>query len=155
MEHLQTQAKIKLTHVPYRGASALLPDLISGQVSMGVLSAAAALGQVKAGKIRVLGLTSEDKVDGASDWRAIADWLPAFDASPRLFVLARAGTPASIVGRVEGEISKALRDDALVRDLSKQGFVTTYRSAQAMKRPMQEELDRWTDLIRKSGITLK
>ena len=155
MEHLQAQAKIKLTHVPYRGASALLPDLISGQVSMGVLSAAAALSQVKAGKIRVLGLTSEDKVHGAADWRAIADWLPGFDASPRLFVLARAGTPASVVSRLEGEIGKALSDDVLVRELSKQGFVTTYRSAKDMKGAMQKELDRWTDLIRQSGITLK
>ena len=88
MEQLQARANIKMTHVPYRGASAMLPDLISGQVPIGVLSAAAAQGQVQAGKIRVLGLTSPDKLEGATDWRPIADWLPGFDSSPRLFLLA-------------------------------------------------------------------
>ena len=155
MEHLQARANIRMTHVPYRGASALLPDLIGGQVPVGVLSAAAALGQVKAGKIRVLGLTSADKLEGASDWRAIADWLPGFDASPRLFVLAPSGTPAPIVTRLESEIGKALNDPALMRDLSKQGFVTTFRPAKELKGGMAEELERWTALIQKSGITLK
>ena len=155
MEHLQARANIKMTHVPYRGASALLPDLIGGQVAAGVLSAAAALGQVKAGKIRVLGLTSPDKLEGASDWRAIADWLPGFDASPRLFVLAPADTPEPIVKRLESEIGKALNDPALMQDLSKQGFVTTYRPGKELKGAMEEELERWTALIQKSAITLK
>ncbi len=154
MEYLQARANIKMTHVPYRGASALLPDLISGQVSAGVLSAAAAMGQVKAGKIRVLGLTSAEKLDGAADWRAISDWLPGFDASPRLFVLAPSGTPEPIVRRLESEIRKALSDPAMVQDLSKQGFVTNFQPAKALKVGMEEELERWTDLIRKSGITL-
>jgi tripartite-type tricarboxylate transporter receptor subunit TctC len=155
MEHLQARADIKMTHLPYRGASALLPDVISGQVSAGVLSAAAALGQVKAGKIRVLGLTSADKLEGASDWRAIADWLPGFDASPRLFVLAPSGTPAPIAKRLESEIGKALADPAVAQDLSKQGFVPTFRPAGELKGVMEEELERWSELIRKSGITLK
>lgn len=154
MEHLQALAKIKMTHLPYRGASALLPDLMSGQVPVAVLSAAAALGQVKGGKIRVLGITSPDKLEGAADWRAIADWLPGFDASPRLFVLAPSGTPAMIVKRLETEIGTALNDPALVENLSKQGFITTYRPANALKSSMEEELERWTALIQKSGITL-
>ncbi len=154
MEYLQARANIKMTHVPYRGASALLPDLISGQVSAGVLSAAAAMGQVKAGKIRVLGLTSAEKLDGAADWRAISDWLPGFDASPRLFVLAPSGTPEPVVRRLESEIRKSLSDPAMVQDLSKQGFITNFQPSKALKAGMEEELERWTDLIKKSGITL-
>jgi tripartite-type tricarboxylate transporter receptor subunit TctC len=155
MEHLQARAGIRMTHLPYRGASALLPDLISGQVSLAVLSAAAAQGQVQAGKIRVLGLTSPDKLEGASDWRAIADWLPGFDASPRLFLLASAATPPDVVKRLEAEIAKALNDPALVQNLSKQGFITTYRPAGELKVGMEAELERWTALIQKSNIVLK
>ncbi len=155
MEHLQALAGIKMTHLPYRGASALLPDLISGQVPLAVLSAAAAQGQVQAGKIRVLGLTSAEKMEGASDWRAIADWLPGFDASPRLFLLAPTGTPPAISQRLESEIGKALGDAALVQNLSKQGFVTTYRGADQLTAGMTAELERWSALIQKSGIVLK
>jgi tripartite-type tricarboxylate transporter receptor subunit TctC len=155
MEHLQARAGIKMTHLPYRGASALLPDLISGQVSLGVLSAAAAQGQVQAGKIRVLGLTSPDKLDGAADWRPIADWLPGFDASPRLFLLAPSGTPQPIVARLESEIAKALQDPGVAQNLVKQGFITNFRPGTELRSEMAKELDRWTELIQKSNIVLK
>lgn len=155
MEHLQARAGIKMTHLPYRGASALLPDLISGQVSLGVLSAAAAQGQVQAGKIRVLGLTSPDKLEGAADWRPIADWLPGFDASPRLFLLAPSGTPQPIVARLESEVAKALKDPNVSQNLVKQGFITTFRPGPELRNEMATELDRWTELIQKSGIVLK
>jgi tripartite-type tricarboxylate transporter receptor subunit TctC len=155
MEQLQARADIKMTHLPYRGASALLPDLISGQVSMGVLSAAAAQGQVQAGKLRVLGLTSPDKLEGAADWRPIAEWLPGFDASPRLFLLAHADTPKAIVARLESEIAKALKDPAVAENLTKQGFITTFRPGAELRGEMAKELDQWTELIRKTGIVLK
>ena len=152
MEHMQALAGIELTHLPYRGASALLPDLISGTVDMGVLSAAAAMGQVKAGKIRVLGLTSPVK---GTDWRAISDWLPGFDASPRLFVLAPAGTPAPVVARLESELGKLMTDPALADELVKQGFVPAFRTGKEVAGDMSQELERWTGLIKKSGIVLK
>jgi tripartite-type tricarboxylate transporter receptor subunit TctC len=155
MEQLQGLADIRMTHIPYRGASQLLPDLISGQVPVAVLSAAAAIGQVQAGKIRVLGLTSPDKLEGAADWRAIADWLPGFDASPRLFLLAHSGTPQDVVRRLEKEIARSLTDPAVAQNLAKQGFITTYRPAAELKAGMEEELERWTTLIRKSGIVLQ
>lgn len=155
VEHLLSRADIRMTHLPYRGASQLLPDLISGQVPVAVLSAAAAMGQVQAGKIRVLGLTSPDKLEGAADWRAIADWLPGFDASPRLFVLAPSGTPQQVVARLETEIGKALNDPALAQNLSKQGFIIAFRPATQLRTAMEEELERWTTLIQKSGIVLK
>lgn len=155
MEHLQALAEIRMTHLPYRGASQLLPDLIGGQVPVAVLSAAAALGPVQAGKIRVIGLTSPDKLEGAADWRAIADWLPGFDASPRLFLLAPSGTPKDLVGRLEKEVARTLNDPAVAQNLSKQGFITTYRPAGELKEGMEEELERWTTLIRKSGIVLQ
>jgi tripartite-type tricarboxylate transporter receptor subunit TctC len=155
MEHLQARAGIRMTHLPYRGASALLPDLISGQVSLGVLSAAAAQGQVQAGKIRVLGLTSPDKLEGAADWRPIADWLPGFDASPRLFLLAPSGTPQPIIARLESEIAKALQDPGVAQNLVKQGFITNFRPGPELRNEMAKELDRWTELIQKSNIVLK
>jgi tripartite-type tricarboxylate transporter receptor subunit TctC len=155
MEQLQARANIKMTHVPYRGASALLPDLISGQVPIGVLSAAAAQGQVQAGKIRVLGLTSPEKLEGAADWRPIADWLPGFDSSPRLFLLAPSGTTPEIVARLEGEVAKALKDPAVAQNLLKQGFITTFRPGTVLRSEMEKELDRWTELIQKTGIVLK
>ncbi|MFM7571244.1 MAG: Bug family tripartite tricarboxylate transporter substrate binding protein [Betaproteobacteria bacterium] len=154
MELLQVRASIRLNHVPYRGAAQIVPDLLGGQLPIAVLSAAAALGHVKAGRMRVLGLTSPEPFAGAEDWRRIADWIPGFDASPRLFVLAPAGTPAGVVTRLEREVIAAISDTEVVQGLSKQGAVARQRSAAELARDITEELDRWDRLVRDAGIVL-
>jgi len=154
MELLQVRASIRLNHVPYRGAAQIVPDLLGGQLPIAVLSAAAALGHVKAGRMRVLGLTSPEPFTGAEDWRRIADWIPGFDASPRLFVLAPAGTPAGVVTRLEREVIAAISDTEVVQGLSKQGAVARRRSAAELARDITEELDRWDRLVRDAGIVL-
>lgn len=154
MELLQVRAGIKLNHVPYRGASQIVPDLLGGQIPLAVLSAAAALGHVKAGRMRVLGLTSPEPFAGASDWRRIAQWLPGFDASPRLFVLAPAATPAGVIGRLEQELLSALGDAEVVESLSKQGAVGRRRGASELAKDIAEELQRWDGLVRDAGIVI-
>ncbi len=155
MEYLQTQAKIKMVHLPYRGASQILPDLIGGQIPVAVVSAAAALAQEKGGKVRVIGITSPHKLRDAPHWRPIADWLPGFDASPRLFLLAPAGTPPAIVGRLDTETRKVLADPAVIETLIKQGVVPAPGSAEALARDLRTEVERWERLIREAKITLQ
>ncbi len=154
MELLQVRASIRLNHVPYRGAAQIVPDLLGGQIPLAVLSAAAALGHVKAGRMRVLGLTSPEPFAGAEDWRRVADWLPGFDASPRLFVLAPAGTPAPVLARLEHEVTSAIGDPEVSQGLSKQGAVARQRGASALARDIAEELERWDKLVRDAGIVL-
>ena len=154
MELLQVRASIRLNHVPYRGAAQIVPDLLGGQIPLAVLSAAAALGHVKAGRMRVLGLTSPEPFAGAEDWRRVADWLPGFDASPRLFVLAPAGTPAAVLARLEHEVTSAIGDSEVSQGLSKQGAVARQRGAAALALDIAEELERWDKLVRDAGIVL-
>ena len=154
LELLQVRASIRLNHVPYRGAAQIVPDLLGGQIPIAVLSAAAALGHVKAGRMRVLGLTSPEPFAGADDWRRVADWLPNFDASPRLFVLAPAGTPAPVLARLEREVMAAMGDTEVVQGLSKQGAVARLRGASALAADIAEELERWDKLVRDAGIVL-
>ncbi len=155
VEYLQAQAGIKMVHLPYRGASQILPDLIGGQIPVAVVSAIAALGQEKAGKIRVIGLTSPHKIRDAPHWRPIADWLPGFDASPRLFLLAPAGTPAAVIQRLDAETRKALADPSIVETLTKQGVVPAAGSAETLARDLRAEVQRWEGLIKQANITLQ
>ncbi|MFN0161586.1 MAG: Bug family tripartite tricarboxylate transporter substrate binding protein, partial [Burkholderiales bacterium] len=83
MELLRKQAGLDYVHVPYKGASAILPDLIGGQIPIAIVSAPPALAQARAGKLRAIALTSPVKLASAPDWPALADTLPGFDASPR------------------------------------------------------------------------
>ena len=91
---------------------------------------------------------------GADDWRRVADWLPSFDASPRLFVLAPAGTPAPVLARLEREVMAGMGDTEVVQGLSKQGAVARLRGASALAADIAEELERWDKLVRDAGIVL-
>src|SRR6202008_2631004 len=72
METFKRQSAVEVVHVPKRGAPGIIPDVISGQLQVGILSAPPALAQSKAGRLRALALTSPVKVAGA-DWPALAD----------------------------------------------------------------------------------
>ncbi len=155
MEYLQSRAGIHLVHLPYRGAAQIIPDVISGQVPIGVISAAAALSHEKAGRIRVIGVTSPHPLRDAPGWRPIAEWLPGFDASPRLFLLAPAGTPAEVVKKIDAETRKALGDAAVVETLTKQGAIPSPGSSEELARDMRAELDRWEKLVRQANVSLR
>jgi tripartite-type tricarboxylate transporter receptor subunit TctC len=151
METFKRQAGVDIVHVPYKGASAIIPDVISGQLQIGIISAPPALAQSKAGRLRPIALTSPVRVAGA-DWPALADTLPGFDASPRLFVLAPAGTPASVVTKLNETLKSALASKDLLDAFSAQGAFADWSTPQALGILMAQESLRWAQVARDAGI---
>ena len=151
METFKRQAGVDIVHVPYKGASAIIPDVISGQLQIGIISAPPALAQSKAGRLRPIALTSPVRVAGA-DWPALADTLPGFDASPRLFVLAPAGTPAGVVTKLNETLKTALASKDLLDAFSAQGAFTDWSTPQALGVLMAQESLRWAQVARDAGI---
>ena len=151
METFKRQAGVDIVHVPYKGASAVIPDVISGQIHIGIISAPPALAQSKAGRLRPLALTSPVKVAGA-EWPALADTLPGFDASPRLFVLAPAGTSPEIVHKLNGVIKAGLESHDLLDAFARQGAFPDWSTPQALGSRMAEESRRWSQIAKDAGI---
>lgn len=151
MELFKRQAGVSIVHVPYKGASAIIPDLISGQIHIGIISAPPALAQAKAERLRPLALTSPTKVAGA-DWPALADTLPGFDASPRLFILAPAGTPAPIVAQLNGALRKVLAAKETNDAFAAQGAAADWSSGPDLATRMAQELTRWAQVAKDAGI---
>lgn len=151
MELFRTQAGFDYVHVPYKGASALIPDLVSGQIPLGVLSAPPALAQVKSGKLRAIALTSPVKLAGAPEWPALADTLPGFDASPRLFVLAPAGTPGAVIARLDAAIKAILAKPAVLESLNAQGATAAPAGAEELGTLIAAELRKWAPVAKASG----
>lgn len=151
METFKRQAGVDIVHVPYKGASAIIPDVISGQLQIGIISAPPALAQSKAGRLRPIALTSPVRVAGA-DWPALADTLPGFDASPRLFVLAPAGTPAGVVTKLNVTLKTALASKDLLDAFSAQGAFADWSTPQALGVLMAQESLRWAQVARDAGI---
>jgi tripartite-type tricarboxylate transporter receptor subunit TctC len=151
METFKRQAGVDIVHVPYKGAAAIIPDVISGQLQIGIISAPPALAQSKAGRLRPIALTSPVRVAGA-DWPALADTLPGFDASPRLFVLAPAGTPAGVVTKLNETLKTALASKDLLDAFSAQGAFADWSTPQALGILMAQESLRWAQVARDAGI---
>ena len=155
-ELLQASAGIKLTHVPYKGAGPAIADVAAGQVPITFTSMATAASLVKAGRLRVLGVTSSKRLAAFPD-------VPTFEESGLTGltfehwwgIMAPARTPPAVVAKLHGEIAKALA--ALdVRDrfatLAVEPRTNTPEQFRAL---IESDLVRWAKVVRDAGIKLE
>jgi len=108
-ELFKTQAGVEMTHVPYKGAAPAMNDLIGGQIQLMFDNLASALGQVRAGRVRALAVTTAKRTSLAPDLPTIAEsGLPGFDINTWFGIFAPANTPREIVDRLHDEFARAL-----------------------------------------------
>src|SRR5262249_55611664 len=112
-ELLRMMVGIDLTHVPYRGASLAVTDLIGGQVQVPIVTLAASIEQIRAGKLRPIAMTTETRLELLPDLPTVSEFLPGFEASGWLGVGAPGNTPRDVVERLNREINAGLADSGL------------------------------------------
>jgi len=151
-EMFKKMAGVQMLHVPYKGASPILADLIGGQIPIAVVSAAPAIAQSRAGKLRPIALTGRERLASVPDWPTLAETLPGFDASPRLFLIAPAGTPAPVVQRLNEATRAALAAKDLIDGFEKMGAATMPTSPEELGSLMAAEVIRWAQVAKDSGI---
>lgn len=151
-ELFKKQAGVDVVHIPYKGAAPIVPDLLSGQIPLAIISASPALAQSRAGKLKAIALSSPVKLAAAPDWPALADTLPGFDASPRLFILAPAGTPQPIVAQLSEALRKVLVQPDLLENFSKQGATAEWTSPDDLGKQIAAEVRKWASLAKDAGL---
>jgi tripartite-type tricarboxylate transporter receptor subunit TctC len=154
-ELFKRQAGIDAVHIPYKGAAAMMPDLISGQVPIGVISALAAMGPARAGRIRALVVTSPQRLPSVPDWPAMSETLPGFSAAPNVFVVAPAGTSPAIIARLNGAIRGALASREVEESFAKQGATPTPSAPEELRARIAEEVKRWAAVVKDAGIKVE
>lgn len=152
MEQLMRQLGLKMTHVPYKGASKIMPDLISGQVSIGVVSAASVAPQEREGKLRVIGLLNDGKLATMPHWPSLAQVAPGFNVLPKMFIVAPAGTPAAVVSKLERGIEAGLKSPELLAAFERQGSVANFAPAKALAEEIAREDRHWGQMVRDLGL---
>lgn len=155
MELLKAYTGVSVVHVPYRGASQIVPDIISGQVPLGVVSAAAGLVQAKAGKVKAIALMDTGKLAGAENVPALADAVPGFNVAPRLMVMAPAGTPAAAVQKLNDAVRSVLADKELDALAAKIGAVPTYVPPAQLSAALAKEYGDWGRIIESQKISIE
>jgi tripartite-type tricarboxylate transporter receptor subunit TctC len=151
-ELFKRRAGVSAVHVPYKGATAMMPDIMNGQVPVGVISALAAMGPTRSGRIRTLAVTSPQRLPSAPEWPTMAETLPGFSAAPNVFLVAPAKTPGSVIQKLSLAVRNALASKEVEENLAKQGATTTPSSPSELSSQINEEVKRWAAVVKDAGI---
>jgi tripartite-type tricarboxylate transporter receptor subunit TctC len=151
MESFKTAAGLQIVHIPYKGAAGYVPDLIAGVLPIAVVSVAAALPQAKAGKLRVIAITSPGKLEVAPDWATLAEQIPGFDMPSTQFIMAPTGTPAAAIGRLSEALRTALTLDDTKRAFDAVGGQPEHVPPEALATRIREGVVKWSTIARESG----
>ena len=153
IELLKSMAGIDMVHIPYKGTSPGVVDLLAGQVSVMAPNLLTALPHIKAGKLRALAVTSAKRSEGLPDVPTIAEsGLPGYDSTQWYGVLAPAGTLRGIVARLHDEIVRALRAPEVMQRLAADGAEPVGSSPEEFAAFIRSEIDKWAKVARAAGI---
>jgi tripartite-type tricarboxylate transporter receptor subunit TctC len=142
-------AGAQAVHVPYKGATAMMPDLMSGQVPIGVISALVAVSQAKSGKIRALAVTSAQRLPNAPEIPALAETIPGFEAAPNVFVVAPAGFSNE---RLSQALRAAVMSPDVQESFAKQGATPMPAQPAELAARIAAEVRRWATVVKDAGI---
>ncbi|MEY4121795.1 MAG: hypothetical protein RLZZ457_633 [Pseudomonadota bacterium] len=152
-EMFKQMAGIDLVHVPYKGTTQLLPDLLAGRVPMAIDSLPAHLPHIKSGKVRVLAVASATRAATLPDVPTMAEaGLPGYESATNYTLFAPAGTPKDIVALLNKETNAILQMPDVREKLQAQGIVITGGSVEAVERRIPREIDKWTKVVKASHL---
>lgn len=150
-EMLKAVAGIYILHIPYRGGAPAMQDLIGGQVSMLFEQVPAVLPQVRDGRVRALGITSEKRLPIAPEIPAISETLKSFEVTVWNGIVAPKGTPRPIVSLLNAEIVKILRDPTFQAEMARHGTATLPSTPEEYGLRLAKETERWAKIVKSSG----
>jgi tripartite-type tricarboxylate transporter receptor subunit TctC len=152
MELLKTSAGIDVVHVPYKGGGQAMNDLLGGQVSLLFTSLYSAQSQVKAGKLRALGVASAKRTPFAPELPTIAEsGLPGYEVIAWYGVMVPAQTPPAVVTRLHAEIAKGLKTPDSEARFASQGAELVVSTPPAFAAHVQAEIAKWAKVVKATG----
>jgi tripartite-type tricarboxylate transporter receptor subunit TctC len=153
MEYFKLKAGIDLQHVPYKGTAPALADLLGGQIAVILTGLPPVLQQVKAGKLRMLGVASKTRLKNFPDLPTLAEsGVPGFEATQWYGLLVPAGTPKDIVAKLHRDTVAALADPVVNERLASEGAEPVGNTPEQFAAFIQSEIDLWGKVIRTTGM---
>ena len=155
-ELLASEAGIKLQHIPYKGNGPALTDLLGNHIPMMFVPVPVAIGNVKAGNLRALAVSSAQRSSLFPDLPTMEEQgIPDFDVALRYGLVAPAGTPPDIVKRLNGALNAALANDEVKKRLATDGTDTLPSTPEDYAKDLDRDEARWNPVIRKLGLKVQ
>jgi tripartite-type tricarboxylate transporter receptor subunit TctC len=143
---------IKMLHVPYRGTTPALNDLIAGQVQVMFDALPPSLGFIKAGQLRALAVTTTKRSPALPDVPTVSETVAGYDVSSWTGMVAPAHTPPAIVARLNTEINGALADLAIVAKLNDLGAAPMAMTPEEFGKFIVDETQKWAKVVEFAGV---
>jgi tripartite-type tricarboxylate transporter receptor subunit TctC len=151
-ELLQQAANVKFQHIPYKGAAQALTDLMGGQVQLYMSSVPTALSQIKGGRIRPLVVTSTKRLADLPDVPTVAEsGFKDFETSTWFGLLVRAGTPQTIISKLNSEVNRVLQMPEVREKFASEGAEVVSGTPQQFGDLMKQEIEKWGLVVKESG----
>jgi len=151
-ELLKSMAGVNIVHVPYRGTAPALVDLLGGQLQSVFDNIPSAIGHVKSGKLRALGVTKATRSEALPDVPAIAETIPGYEANVYYGVAAPRGTPPEIVAKLNAAFMTILKNPKLLARVAELGAEPMPLSSADFRKLMVGETEKWAKVIKAAGI---
>jgi tripartite-type tricarboxylate transporter receptor subunit TctC len=150
-ELFQMMAGIKFTHVPYRGEAPALTDLIAGQAQLMVSTTGSSLQYARAGTVRVLATTTDDRVAELPDVPPLSKTVPGYQANAWSGLCAPKGTAAEIITLLNKEVNRAMADPNIKERIASLGGVALPGSPEDYGRTIAADTEKWAKVVQFSG----
>ena len=155
-EYLASETGVKLQHVPYKGNGPAMGDLLGGHIPMMFVPIPVALGNVKAGTLRGLAITTAKRSGLLPDLPTLAEsGVPGFDVALRYGLMAPTGTPPAVIARLNRELNAALATEDVKQRLATEGAEALPGTPEAYAADVDADEKRWSGLVKKLGIKVE
>ena len=151
-ELFTSMAGIDVQQVPYKGGGPALQAVAANQIQLTFLSLSASLGQVKAGRVKALGVTSAKRSPILPDVPALAEFVPGYQATNWFAMLAPAAVPKPIIDKISKQALEILRTPELADAIKKQGADPEGGTPEETAKFVRTEIAKWTKVIKTIGL---
>jgi tripartite-type tricarboxylate transporter receptor subunit TctC len=146
-------AGVKLVHVPYKGVNLAMNDVLSGQIHLVVIGVPAAAPHIKAGKLRALALVAPQRAAALPEVPTVAEaGLPNFEVTTWYGILAPAGTPRTIVTRLNADLVKIMHSPDLKERLAAMATDPATSTPEEFAEYIKREIVKWGEVVRQAGL---
>lgn len=153
MELFKTRAGLDLVHVPYQGFPQVVNAILGGQVQAGFMVPGLAMGQVRAGKLKALGVSTLGRVGSLPELPTLVEQgYPGFEAMSWQAVLVPAGTPPAVITRLSSELLRIIKSDEVRGRMLGQYFSAVGTAPEGLAGLMRSERERWAKVIQAAGV---
>ena len=147
---------VKMLHIPYKGESAAVVDLVGGQIMLVFANVPVVLPHARAGRLRGIAMTSKERLKAAPDFPTVAEsGVPGYEAGTWFGMFAPRGTPREIVAKLSADCRTALNARPVADKLAEIGYSVVASSPAEFTQRMESEYSKWGRVIKEAGIRMQ